>query len=72
MIGAGAFSGALNLKTVTITPSPTLKIGKGAFDGIGGSATVKIAAKKSLYKKIRNKILNSGLGNLKFKRLTIR
>ncbi len=71
-IGAGAFSGASNLKSVTITPSSALKIGKGAFDAISGSATVKIRADKSLYKKIRNKIIKSGATDLNFKRLTIK
>ena len=69
-IGAGSFGGASKLKSVTITPSSALKIGKGAFDGISGSATVKIRADKSLYKKIKSKIKKSGATDLNFKRLT--
>ena len=69
-IGAGAFGEASNLKSVTITPSSAIKIGKGAFDGISGSATVKIRADKSLYKKVKNKIKKTGATDLNFKRLT--
>lgn len=69
-VGAGAFKGASGLKTVTVTPSSALKIGKGAFDGIDASATIKIRADKSLYKKIKSKIKKSGATDLNFKRLT--
>ncbi len=71
-IGAGAFKGASNLKTVTLTPSSKLKLGTGAFDGINASAKIKIVAKSSLYKKVRKKLLEAGMPEkATFKRIDV-
>ena len=67
VIGANAFSGCSNLKTITIKASKITKIGKNAFKNISKKATIKIYARnKKKYNKIVKLIKKSGAKNVKF------
>lgn len=55
-IGANAFSGAKNLKTITIKSKSLKSVGKNAFKGIDKKCKIKVPAKKlNSYKKLLSK-----------------
>lgn len=55
-IGANAFSGAKNLKTITIKSKSLKSVGKNAFKGINKKCKIKVPAKKlNSYKKLLSK-----------------
>lgn len=55
-IGANAFSGAKNLKTITIKSKSLKSVGKNAFKGIHKNCKIKVPAKKlNSYKKLLSK-----------------
>lgn len=55
-IGANAFSGAKNLKTITIKSKSLKSVGKNAFKGIYKKCKIKVPAKKlNSYKKLLSK-----------------
>ena len=55
-IGANAFSGAKNLKTITIKSKSLKSVGKNAFKGIHKKCKIKVPAKKlNSYKKLLSK-----------------
>ena len=55
-IGAKAFSGAKNLKTITIKSKSLKSVGKNAFKGINKKCKIKVPAKKlNSYKKLLSK-----------------
>lgn len=55
-IGANAFSGAKNLKTITIKSKSLKSVGKNAFKGINKKCKIKVPAKKlNSYKKLLRK-----------------
>lgn len=55
-IGANAFSGAKNLKTITIKSKSLKSVGKNAFKGIHKNCKIKVPAKKlNSYKKLLRK-----------------
>ena len=55
-IGANAFSGAKNLKTITIKSKSLKRVGKNAFKGIDKKCKIKVPAKKlNSYKKLLSK-----------------
>lgn len=55
-IGANAFSGAKNLKTITIKSKSLKSVGKNAFKGINEKCKIKVPAKKlNSYKKLLSK-----------------
>lgn len=52
-IGANAFSGCKNLKTITIRSTKLKSVGKNAFKGINSKAKIKVSKKKyNAYKKL--------------------
>ncbi|MBQ6844829.1 MAG: leucine-rich repeat protein [Agathobacter sp.] len=60
VIGASAFYGCKNLKTITIKSTKLTSVAKNALKGINAKATIKVPAKKlSAYKKL---LKNKGQG----------
>ena len=56
VIGKRAFSGAKNLKTITIKSKSLKSVGKNAFKGIHKNCKIKVPAKKlNSYKKLLRK-----------------
>ena len=68
-VGANAFKGNKNLKAIIIR-NPLSSVGTNAFKGCYSTATIKIDAGASAYKKTVNKIKKAGVGSkVKFKRI---